>query len=110
MPRANAVAASSPSRFARAVNRPAASSLSRAAGRLAVAIHMKPAQRAGMAFAARQTFSGVAGMSKALTPSASVIAFITAAGDAIAPASPQPFTPSGLDGDFVIVVPTSKFG
>ena len=30
------------------------------------------------------------------TPSASVMAFITAAGAPIAPASPQPFTPSGL--------------
>src|SRR6185437_6978902 len=55
---------------------------------------------------ARQTFSGVAGISNSLTPSASVTAFITAAGAAMAPASPQPFTPKGLDGQAVIVMPT----
>ena len=49
----------------------------------------------------------VAGISIVLDadlPSASVIAFITAAGAAIAPASPQPFTPSGLCGQGVSVV------
>ena len=44
---------------------------------------------------ARQTFSGVAGMSRLATPIASVTALISAAGDPIAPASPQPLTPSG---------------
>ncbi len=46
-----------------------------------------------------QTLNGVAGMSSRVTPtgaSASMTAFITAAGAAIAPASPQPFTPRGL--------------
>jgi hypothetical protein len=43
-------------------------------------------------------------------PMASVMAFITAAGAAIAPASPQPLMPSGLDGHFVIVVSTVKDG
>src|SRR5690349_225865 len=57
-------------------------------------------------FNARQTFSGVAGMSKVFTPSASVTAFMKAAGAAIAPASPQPLTPSGFDGQAVIVMPT----
>ena len=45
------------------------------------------------------TVCGVAGIGTSFTPSsasASVTAFITAAGDPIAPASPQPFTPSGL--------------
>jgi hypothetical protein len=45
-----------------------------------------------------QTFSGVAGMDRSLEPIASVIALITAGGDPMAPASPQPFMPSGLPG------------
>ena len=52
------------------------------------------------------TLCGLAGMSMSLTPSASVIAFITAAGAPIAPASPQPFTPSGLCVHGVTLVPT----
>ena len=40
----------------------------------------------------------------ASVPIASVMALITAAGAAMAPASPQPLMPSGLDGHFVIVV------
>ena len=35
---------------------------------------------------------------------------MTAAGAAIAPASPQPLMPSGLDGHFVVVVPTLNDG
>ncbi len=44
----------------------------------------------------RHTVCAVAGIGMSFTPRASVIAFITAAGAPIAPASPQPFTPSGL--------------
>src|SRR5258706_14853251 len=46
-----------------------------------------------------QTVNGETGIGTSLTPidhSASVTAFITAAGAPIAPASPQPLTPSGL--------------
>ena len=43
-------------------------------------------------------------------PIASVMALITAAGAAIAPASPQPLMPSGLDGHLVTVVSTLSFG
>src|SRR5690606_38035882 len=53
-----------------------------------------------------QTFCGVAGMSMSSVPSASVMAFMRAAGAAIAPASPPPFTPSGLCGQGVSVIPT----
>ncbi len=45
------------------------------------------------------TVSGVAGMSMSVTPtpeSASTSAFISAGGEPTAPASPAPFTPSGL--------------
>ena len=45
-----------------------------------------------------------------LMPSASVIAFISAAGAPIAPASPQPFTPSGLCVHGVSLVPTLNDG
>src|SRR3546814_20639624 len=48
---------------------------------------------------ARQTTCGVAGIAMSRTPSgasASSIALITAGGDPIAPASPQPLTPRGL--------------
>src|SRR5262249_10107133 len=48
---------------------------------------------------ARQIFSGVAGISRWRTPwpfSASTMALEIAAGAPIAPASPQPLTPSGL--------------
>src|SRR5271163_5021749 len=47
-------------------------------------------------WAARQTTCGVAGMATSSWPTASVIALITAGGEAIAPASPQPFKPSGF--------------
>src|SRR5262249_30990999 len=50
-----------------------------------------------------QTRSGVAGISSLLLPIASVIALITAAEAPIAPASPQPLTPSGLPGHSVVV-------
>ena len=46
--------------------------------------------------AARQTACGVAGMARSSWPSASVIALMTAAGAAIAPASPQPLTPKRI--------------
>ena len=54
--------------------------------------------------AARQTTCGVAGMAMSSWPSASVIALITAGGEAIAPASPQPLMPSGFDGQAVSTV------
>src|SRR5271169_4908417 len=47
-------------------------------------------------WAARQTTCGVAGMATSSWPTASVIALITAGGEAIAPASPQPFKPGGF--------------
>src|SRR5476651_494616 len=59
---------------------------------------------------AAQTAGGVAGMAKSSLPIASVIALTTAAGAAIAPASPQPLMPSGFDGHFVIVVSTFSDG
>src|SRR5665213_698104 len=49
------------------------------------------------------TRSGVAGISSLLLPIASVMALITAADAPIAPASPQPLTPSGLPGHSVVV-------
>ena len=49
-------------------------------------------------------------MAKSSVPIASVMALITAAGAAIAPASPQPLMPSGLDGDLVSVMPTLNDG
>src|SRR6478736_262530 len=52
---------------------------------------------------ARQTRSGVAGISSLLLPIASVMALMTAADAPIAPASPQPLTPSGLPGHSVVV-------
>src|SRR2546422_203282 len=64
-------------------------------------------------FSARQTRSGVAGMSMSVMPSsasASTTAFITAAGEAIAPVSPTPFTPSGLVGLGVSVRYSSQRG
>src|SRR5581483_6659576 len=59
---------------------------------------------------ARHTVAGVAGIAMSSVPTASVMAFITAAGAAIAPASPQPLMPSGLDGHFVSVVSTLNGG
>jgi hypothetical protein len=45
-----------------------------------------------------------------LSPSASVMALITAGGEPMAPASPQPFIPSGLPGHTVSVVDTLNDG
>src|SRR5262245_13402173 len=59
---------------------------------------------------ARQTACGFAGMAMFSCPSALVMALISAAGEAIAPASPQPFTPSGLDGQGVLVMVTLNDG
>ncbi len=59
---------------------------------------------------AAQIAWGVAGMAKSSVPIASVMALMTAAGAAIAPASPQPLMPSGFDGHFVVVVPTFSVG
>src|SRR5215212_9619782 len=66
--------------------------------------------RGAVFWAARHTACGVAGIAMSSCPNASVTAFMTAAGAAIAPASPQPFTPSGLEGQGVTVMPTSKDG
>src|SRR5262245_41986178 len=59
--------------------------------------------------AAHTTF-GVAGMVTSSWPTASVMALMTAAGAAIAPASPHPLMPSGLDGHLVTVVSTLIVG
>src|SRR5690606_3975604 len=56
------------------------------------------------AFSAAHTFCGVAGMVMSSVPMASVMALMTAGGAPIAPASPQPLMPSGLDGDGVFEV------
>src|SRR5579871_5687662 len=61
-------------------------------------------------FSAAQTAAGVAGMSIDSVPNALVMAFITAAGAAMAPASPQPLMPSGFEGHLVIVVSTLNDG
>ena len=58
---------------------------------------------------ARHTFSAVAGI-EMRTPIASVMAFITAGGAPIAPASPQPLTPSVLWVQGVTVMATWKLG
>src|SRR5208282_3303368 len=59
---------------------------------------------------AAHTAGGVAGMARASVPIALVMALMTAAGAAMAPASPQPLMPSGLDGHLVIVVSTLSAG
>src|SRR5947199_9944017 len=59
---------------------------------------------------AAHTVCGVAGIVRSSLPIASVMALMTAGGAAIAPASPQPLMPSGLDGHFVIVVSTVNRG
>src|SRR5215470_14057752 len=59
---------------------------------------------------AAHTACSVAGIVRSSLPIASVIALITAAGAAIAPASPQPLMPSGLPGHLVTVVSTRKDG
>ncbi len=50
-----------------------------------------------IALQAFQTFSAVAGIEISWPPNASITAFITVGGEAIAPASPQPLTPNGFD-------------
>src|ERR1700736_5877220 len=65
------------------------------------------------AWSACHTRCGVAGMSRYFTPdaaSASCTAFISAAGAPIAPASPQPFAPSGLWVHAVTLVATLNAG
>ncbi len=59
---------------------------------------------------AAHTVAGVAGMARFSVPIASVMALMTAAGAAMAPASPQPLMPSGFDGHLVIVVSTFNVG
>src|SRR5271156_742580 len=59
-------------------------------------LHYSAARFMTAFWAARQTTCGVAGMATSSWPTASVIALITAGGEAIAPASPQPFKPSGF--------------
>src|SRR3974390_109231 len=59
---------------------------------------------------ADHTACAVAGIDSCSVPIASVMALITAAGEAIAPASPQPLMPSGLDGEFVSVSPMLNNG
>src|SRR6266540_1322086 len=62
---------------------------------------------------ARHTRSGVAGMSSSSTPRwdrLSIRAFMTAAGAAIVPVSPTPFTPSGFVGLGVSVRASSSDG
>ena len=60
--------------------------------------------------AARHTAWGVAGMAMSSWPRASVTALMTHAGAAMAPASPQPFTPIGFDGQGVTVMSTVNDG
>ena len=62
------------------------------------------------AFNAAHTFCGVAGIVRSLLPIASVIALMTAGGEPIAPASPQPLIPSGFDGHGVFEVETLNEG
>src|ERR1700704_6053766 len=64
----------------------------------------------GYPWIACQTRSGDAGMARLLLPMASVMALMTAADAPIAPASPQPLTPSGLPGHSVMVWETLKDG
>src|SRR5215475_1668926 len=62
---------------------------------------------------ARHTRSGVKGMSRWRIPSgasASTTAFAMAGVAPIVPASPTPFTPSGLEGEGVSVLPRTKSG
>ena len=68
-------------------------------GRCTVKRKMRYAPEALAASIARQTRIGVAGMSSCLTPmgrNASRMAFMTAGGPPVVPASPMPFTPRGL--------------
>src|ERR1041385_635275 len=64
----------------------------------------------GYPWIACQTRSGEAGIERLLLPIASVMALMTAAAAPIAPASPQPLTPSGLPGHSVMVWETLNDG
>ena len=71
------------------------------------------ARRVPSSWMARQTRSGVHGMSMLFTPhgrSASTTALTTAGVEAMQPASPTPLTPSGLLVAGVSVRPVSKCG
>ena len=62
---------------------------------------------------ARQTRSGVVGMSMSVTPSgdnASITALTTAGGEPMVPASPTPFHPPGLLVDGVMTWSVTKEG
>ena len=93
-----------PAAWRRRWPRSAAASASEAGRSIGECVHgvFLPCSAARLALALdrpRQTLLGVAGMSRSLTPrgaSASSTALITAGGEPIAPASPQPLTPSGL--------------
>ncbi len=69
-----------------------------------------PPPRAWHAPARCPEFRRWRGMGMVCVPSASVSALMTAGGAAMAPASPQPFMPSGLEGQRVSVMPTWKEG
>src|SRR5262249_10805079 len=72
-----------------------------------------PAARPGAPLIARHTRSAVAGMSmRVMRSGASALctAFMTAAGEPIAPTSPTPFTPRGLCVQSVLCVLTLKDG
>src|SRR5262249_30933753 len=74
-------------------------------------VSMIHAARGTLAFCkADHTVCGVAGMVRSSVPIASVMALMTAAGAAIAPASPQPLMPSGLPGHLVTVVSILNIG
>src|SRR5689334_22933072 len=67
----------------------------------------------GLPLISCQTFSGRTGMSMCFTPygdNASTTAFTTAGVAPIVPASPTPFTPSGLTGEGVSVRSVSNQG
>src|SRR3981081_3706739 len=72
--------------------------------------HFARKQFYALTWMACHTRLGVAGISRLLLPIASVMALMTAADAPIAPASPQPLTPSGLLGHSVMVWETLKEG
>ena len=72
------------------------------------ALHLLDSQGAALKSLAHP--STVAGIAISRTPSASVSALMYAGGEPIAPASPQPFTPSGLWVHGVPWLPILKFG
>src|ERR1700726_410405 len=67
------------------------------------AVHFARKHSYALPWMACHTRSGGAGISSLLLPIASVMALMTAADAPIAPASPQPLTPSGLPGHSVVV-------